>query len=77
MEIESEFEIDIPDAFAENLQTIGDVTNYVADLLAREGRPVPREQVFERVCKVTSSQAATPRDRLTEATSFVNDLGMD
>jgi acyl carrier protein len=77
MAIEDEFSIVIPDIYAERLLTVGDVTSYVTERLAREGRPLPREQVFERVCKVTCEQAGTTRDRLTEDTRFIDDLGMD
>jgi acyl carrier protein len=77
MEVEDAFAIEIPNAAAEAIQTIGDMTNYVTTRLAVEGRPLAREVVFERVCAITCEQVGVKRDQLTESTSFVNDLGMD
>jgi len=77
MEFEDEFEIDIPDRDAAKMQTVGDVTEYVTARLAAEGRPMARSEVFERVCVITCEQCGTTRDRLTELSSFILDLGIE
>lgn len=77
MEFEEQFGIDIPDADAEKLQTVGDVTDYVTTRLAAEGRPRAREDVLVLVMVITCDQCGTTLDELTESTSFVNDLGID
>ncbi len=77
MEFEDAFEITIPDADAEQLQTVGDVTQYVTARLAAERRPRDRDLVFAMVCLVTCDQCRVTLDELTEATSFGKDLGID
>jgi acyl carrier protein len=77
MEFEDAFEMDIPDADAGKLQTVGDVTEYVWRRLAAEGRPRERDAVLAIVCVITCEQCGTTLDRLTEQTSFINDLGID
>ena len=77
MEFEEAFEITIPDADAEKLHTVGDVTNYVTARLAAEGRPRDRDFVYAMVCVVTCDQCGVTLDQLTEQTSFIEDLGID
>jgi acyl carrier protein len=77
MKFEEAFEINIPNEAAEKLQTVGDVTDYVFATLAAQGRPRSREDVGVIVRVITCEQAGTTLDKLTDATSFVNDLGMD
>ena len=77
MEWEDAFAIDIPNDVAAKLQTVRDATDWITAHLAAVGRPWPRERVLDLVCAITCVQGGTTRDRLTEATSFVNDLGMD
>jgi acyl carrier protein len=77
MEWEAAFAIDIPNEAAERIQTVGDATDWITRHLADVGRPWPRERVLELVCAITCERAGVRRERLTEATSFVGDLGMD
>ena len=77
MAFEEAFAIDIPNEAAEKLQTVGDVTDYVFATLAAQGRPRNREEVAVIVRVITCEQAGTTLDKLTDATSFINDLGMD
>ncbi len=76
MAFEDFFEIDIPNEVAAALQTIGDVTSYVCARLAADGRSCDRQDVLAMVCVITCDQCGTTLDRLTEQTSFVNDLGI-
>lgn len=77
MAFEKAFAIDIPNEAAEKLQTVGDVTDYVVAALAARGRPRSREAVGAIVRVITCERAGTTLDKLTDATSFVNDLRMD
>jgi len=74
---EDAFAMDIPDADALTLSTVGDVVNYFEARLTAAGRPLPRAEVFAMVGRLTCEQLGTKPHQLTEATSFVNDLGMD
>lgn len=76
MAFEDFFELDIPNDVAANLQTVGDVTDYVHARLLAEGRPRDRQAVLAMVCVITCDQCGTTLDRLTEQTSFVADLGI-
>jgi len=76
MAFEDEFEIQIPNEAAEKLQTIRDVTDYVTAHLAAEGRPRERASVYAIVCLITCEQCGTTLDKLTEDTTFINDLGL-
>ncbi len=73
---EEAFGITIPNAAAEGMSTVGNATDWITNHLASIGRPLPRAEVFE-VCETTCEQCATTRDRLSEDTNFVNDLGID
>jgi len=78
MEFEDAFALTIPDEDASEMQTIGDVTAWLCEQLALEGRPRSHKTVFDQVCLITREQVGVPKDwELTEATSFVNDLGLD
>jgi acyl carrier protein len=76
MEWEDAFAIDIPNEVAERLQTVRDATDWITAHLAATGRARPRAQVLDVVCAITCEQRGTTRDRLTEDTSFVEDLGV-
>jgi acyl carrier protein len=76
MAFEDAFELRIADQEAGKLQTVGDVADLFTARLAADGRPLPRDRVLAMVMVITCDQLGTTLDRLTEDTSFVNDLGM-
>jgi acyl carrier protein len=77
MGIEEEFEIEIPDAVAEKIVTVGDVVDIVVAELTRTGRPADPIDVFERIRKQTHEAAEVDLDLITRESRFVQDLGMD
>ena len=78
MEFEDVFELEIPNEDAEQLQTVGDVTDWVFRYLEQDQRPQSRDAVFATVCEITREQCGVPADQaLTEDTAFLNDLGID
>ncbi len=77
MAFEDEFELTIPNDVAAMLMSIGDVVSWVTAQRAWLGRPLPRDEVFDVVCRLTCEQCGTTRDRLTGNTCFVADLGID
>jgi len=76
MAFEDAFELEIPNAEAERMQTIGLTTDLITARLLAMGRPMARDRVLAMVCVVTADQCGTTLDRLTEDTSFINDLGL-
>jgi acyl carrier protein len=74
---EHAFGIDIPDADASRLSTVGAVTDFVDARLQAAGRPWERARIFAMVRTLTVDQLGVRPDQLTEATRFVEDLGLD
>jgi acyl carrier protein len=77
MEFEDTFKIEISNEAAATLETIGDVVDYVTARFVAEGRLHDREGVLRTVKRITCERCGTTLDKLTESTSFVNDLGID
>jgi len=77
MSFEEEFEIEIPDAVAEKMTTVGDVVDFVTQELMRLGRKSDSLDVFLRVRRRTVDITNADPDRITRSTSFVDDLGID
>ena len=78
MAIEEEFGVEIPDADAERLRSVGDVASYVFEELQRRGRrDMDANSVIERVRAVTVAQLGVDPDVVFPWTRFVEDLGAD
>ena len=77
MSIEEEFDIEIPDAIAEKIVTVGDVVDIVVAELTQLGRLADPIDVFLRVRQQTHEASEVALDRITRETRFVQDLGLD
>jgi acyl carrier protein len=77
MSFEEEFEIEIPDAVAEKMITVGDVVDFVMLELVRSGRECDPLDIFLRVRKRTVDIMPVDPDMITRSTKFVDDLGID
>ena len=81
MEVESVFGVEIPDAVAERLRTVGDLYDYVRDQVAPGGVPDGAGpyagELWERYLDVVARETGVPRARLRPGASFVADLGLD
>ncbi len=85
MEVEDEFDLKIPDADAEQMQTVGDTVRYVAaqhglDLDTSKSNPDEMkkiEAVRERVYTIVAEQFGVKRDSITDETHYVDDLNAD
>ena len=77
MAFEDAFEIDIPDAVAETMVSVGDVVDYVVAERLRRGETADPLDVFLRVRKITVDRLGADPDRITRSTRFVYDLGAD
>ncbi len=76
MRFEEEFEIEIPDAVAENIRTVGDVVDFVAAELVRRERRADPLDIFLRVRACTVDVTGADPKIITRSTSFVDDLGV-
>jgi len=81
MEVESEFGVDIPDADAERLTTVGALYDYVAARLSPElGEPVGGPymgELWDRYLDVIEREIGVKRSTLLPHARFVQDLRMD
>lgn len=77
MAFEEEFALEIPDAAAENMVTVGEAVDWIVGELKRLGRPVSPEDVFARVRKRTVEQSNVDPSRVRRETRFIDDLGLD
>lgn len=80
--VETEFDIDIPDAHAADLRTVGELYAYVLSSLhgatARSliGTPVG-EETWARLVRVVERETGASLSDITADASFVEDLGLD
>ncbi len=77
MSVEEEFDIEIPDAIAENMISVGDVVDYVLIELVRLGRRADPLDVFLRVRRRTVDITNADPENITRSTTFIGDLRMD
>jgi acyl carrier protein len=74
LELEETFAIDIPDADAEAVQTVGDLTALVRDLANLP--PELDDATFEKIAAIIADQMAYPKDRITRQSRLIEDLGL-
>ena len=90
MEIEHEFEIDLPDAEAEKIRTVGMLAEFVWERVRDQipSAPFPPapihapraasyEAVLEKVRRIVSNQFGARLDDIQPHTRFVEDLNAD
>ena len=77
MAFEEEFEIEIPDASAEEIVTVGDVVDFVAAEFLRRGEKADSVAIYHRVKGITVRHLSVDPDKITRSSRFVEDLGAD
>lgn len=80
MAIEEEFDINIPDEEAANLDTVGKLYRYIVDIHYNQvggSGQVDEADLWERTRDVIVSQLGVSPEQVTEDASFVSDLGID
>jgi acyl carrier protein len=77
MEWEDEFEIEIPDAHCERMQTIGDVVKYVEVRYSCLDDIERMADIRHRVCVIVSEQMGVSVGSLSDETRFIEDLHVD
>lgn len=76
MNVEEEFEIVISNDSTATIDTLGDLTDLIVELLRAEGRPLPRPVVRARIVTIVR-QFVGEQGLLDDSVSFVRDLGLD
>ena len=76
--VEQEFELEIPDAEAARMFTVGDLQAFVVVELRRLGRQdMDADAVFERLRGIICRQLGVQPDAVIPTARFVKDLGVD
>jgi len=76
--VEEEFGIEIPDAEAARMITVGDLHAFVVVELRRLGRPdTDGDTLFGRLRDIICRQIGVKPDDVRPAARFVKDLGVD
>lgn len=75
---EEEFGLEIPDADAAEIRTVGEFSFYIHRMLAlRDGFKAPTEgHVFEKIKKYLISNFEMKPEWITRQADFIKDLGM-
>jgi len=76
MDVEREFDIEIPNRDAEQLGVLGDLANYVSGVLVLRGEPNDPDAVWRRLVEVVERFGIEPR-LITRSAHVVDDLGLD
>jgi acyl carrier protein len=76
MAFEEEFDLEIPDKAAEKMVTVGDVVAFIFAEFGRLGRAADRDDIFDRVRRLTSEASNVDPSQIHLDTSFVGDLGL-
>lgn len=78
LSIEDTFDIEISDAVAEKIYTVGDLHEFVFSELTRlERLNINREIVFDVLRSLVCSQLGVKPDEVVPSAHFVNDLHAD
>ena len=82
MAVEAAFGVEVPDAEAARMETVGSLFDYVRAHVppeqagAADGQPYAGP-LWERYLEVLAEETAVRRDRLRPGASWVRDLGLD
>jgi acyl carrier protein len=75
--VEKEFDIDIPDADAARLVTVGDMHTYVVEALRRQGRIESTDSVYAQLRDIICDQLGVNAEDVVPSARFIDDLGAD
>lgn len=75
--VEQEFSIEIPDAIAEKLYTVGELHSFVVSELRRNGGKANTDDIFNRLRELICEQLAIKPERVIPDARFVQDLGLN
>jgi acyl carrier protein len=75
--VEKAFDIEIPDADAATLVTVGDLQAYVGGVLRRQGRIESADSVDAQLRDIICDQLGVEPEDVVPSARFVDDLGAD
>ncbi len=74
---EEEFRIEISNAEAERIRTVGELADCVTAALRKRGELPDETTVWERVMAIVVAQLGVPPKAVTRTARFIEDLGLD
>jgi len=77
MAVEEEFNLEIPDAAAEKMITVGEIHAFLLSELKRLGRDCDSGEVLERIRTIIVRQLGVSPNEVVAAAQFVKDLHAD
>lgn len=77
MALEEEFGLDIPDADAERLETVGGTHDYIVETLKQRGEAPDEAEVWQRLHRIIVNQLGVDPSEVRREAYFVRDLGCD
>jgi acyl carrier protein len=77
MAVEEAFQLEIPDAAAEKMFTVGDMHTFLVAELRRLSRECDKREVFERMRAIIVQQLGVSPDEVIPTARFVKDLRAD
>jgi acyl carrier protein len=75
--VEKEFAIEIPDADAPALTTVGHLHAYVVEALRHQGRIESADSVYDQLRDIICHQLGVKEAEVVPSARFVDDLGVD
>ena len=78
MAVEDEFRLEIPNAAAAKMTTVGDMHSFLVAELKRHGRTdVDGDRIFARLREIVCTQLGVKPELVVPEATFVEDLGAD
>jgi acyl carrier protein len=75
--VKKEFDIEIPNADASRLVTVGSLHGYIVEALRRQGRIESSDSVYAQLRDIICCQLGVKPEDVVPAARFVDDLGAD
>ena len=76
MAVEDEFMIEIPDAVAENILSVGQLSSVVQREITRAHREQEEQAVFDRIADIAAHFGGQDRGAVGPDTRLIEDLGL-
>ena len=76
MQLEEEFEINIPDEDSYSFKTVGDITNYLSSRKYPD-QEYSEEKVFKILQNILMKRFNIPKDDIKRKADLFNDIGLD
>ncbi len=77
MEIEDQFEIQLPDDEESRFKTVGDLHQIVIAKLIEKGQQPDHDEVFRKITGIISRVLNIAPERIKKSSRHVEDLGID